>query len=140
MNDPGAVHKSTPLYAALLNVVRITQLLANDTRLEILLALGQREANVTTIAEELDLGVERVSAHLRTLHKGLLVASRRVGTQNIYQLSEFVDVTSQANTSVVAIDRENGCTVLISVQHNERTRKKTALVRLPERQLDDSCP
>jgi len=61
-------------------------LLADKTRLAILLALARGEKNVTALCEELDLPQPTISHHLGLLRMNNLVANRRFGKQVFYML------------------------------------------------------
>lgn len=61
-------------------------LLADKTRLSILLALARGEKNVTGLCRELKLSQPSVSHHLGLLRMSNLVANRRFGKQVYYML------------------------------------------------------
>ena len=62
------------------------RLLADKTRISILLCLAQGERNVTSLCEELGLPQPTVSHHLGLLRMNNVVANRRNGKQVFYVL------------------------------------------------------
>ncbi|MCG7284764.1 metalloregulator ArsR/SmtB family transcription factor [Cellulomonas sp. ACRRI] len=71
--------------ATLEHAVGVTALLADRTRLAILVALsGGRERSVSALASELGRPPAGISQHLARLRAGCLVTSRRVGTMVLY--------------------------------------------------------
>lgn len=64
-------------------IVKSLKLLADPTRLRLLLLLGEEELSVVEIQEILGMGQSRISSHLAQLKAAKLVRDRRVG-KNIY--------------------------------------------------------
>lgn len=65
------------------SIVKSLRLLADATRLRLLLLLQQEELSVAEIQEILGMGQSRISAHLSQLRQAGLVSDRRAG-KNIY--------------------------------------------------------
>ncbi|HWB58052.1 MAG TPA: metalloregulator ArsR/SmtB family transcription factor [Chthoniobacteraceae bacterium] len=65
------------------SIVKSLRLLADPTRLRLLLLLQQEELSVAEIQEVLGMGQSRISAHLSQLRQAGLVSDRRAG-KNIY--------------------------------------------------------
>lgn len=65
------------------SIVKSLRLLADPTRLRLLLLLQQEELSVAEIQEILGMGQSRISAHLAQLKQARLVSDRRAG-KNIY--------------------------------------------------------
>jgi ArsR family transcriptional regulator len=65
------------------SIIKSLRLLADPTRLRLLLLLGQEELSVAEIQEILGMGQSRISAHLAHLRQARLVRDRRAG-KNIY--------------------------------------------------------
>jgi ArsR family transcriptional regulator len=65
------------------SIIKSLRLLADPTRLRLLLLLGQEELSVAEIQEILGMGQSRISAHLAHLRQARLVSDRRAG-KNIY--------------------------------------------------------
>lgn len=65
------------------SIVKSLKLLADPTRLRLLLLLGEEELSVVEIQEILGMGQSRISSHLAQLKAAALVQDRRAG-KNIY--------------------------------------------------------
>lgn len=65
------------------SILKSLRLLADDTRLRLLLLLRQEELSVAELQEILGMGQSRISSHLAQLRTAQLVADRRAG-KNIY--------------------------------------------------------
>ncbi|MEI6561700.1 MAG: metalloregulator ArsR/SmtB family transcription factor [Verrucomicrobiota bacterium] len=65
------------------SIVKSLKLLADSTRLRLLLLLGEEELSVAEIQEILGMGQSRISSHLAQLKAARLVFDRRAG-KNIY--------------------------------------------------------
>jgi rhodanese-related sulfurtransferase len=68
-------------------IARVGKALASGKRLELLDLLSQGERDVASLAAEADLGLTTASAHLQTLRRANLVATRRDGTRVLYRLA-----------------------------------------------------
>lgn len=69
------------------SILKSLRLLADDTRLRLLLLLRQEELSVAELQEILGMGQSRISSHLAQLRTGRLVADRRAG-KNIYYAAD----------------------------------------------------
>jgi len=65
------------------SIFKSLRLLADDTRVRLLLLLRQEELSVAELQEILGMGQSRISSHLAQLRAGRLVTDRRAG-KNIY--------------------------------------------------------
>src|SRR5688572_9407760 len=65
------------------SIVKILRLLADETRLRLLLLLRREELSVVELQEILGMGQSRISTHLAQLRQAGLVIDRRAG-KNIY--------------------------------------------------------
>src|ERR1035441_6814023 len=65
------------------STINLLRILADPTRLRLLLLLQQEELSVAEIQEILGMGQSRISAHLSQLRQAGLVSDRRAG-KNIY--------------------------------------------------------
>ena len=68
-------------------LTNLFRLLADKTRLNILLLLADREFNVSQLCEELSLPQPTVSHHLGLLRISQLIDNRRLGKQVYYALN-----------------------------------------------------
>lgn len=70
------------------SLVKSLRLLADETRLRLLLLLRQEELSVLELQEILGMGQSRISAHLAQLRQGGLVRDRRAGKNIYYALTD----------------------------------------------------
>jgi len=91
---------TTPPIADIEKLTALFKLLADPTRLSILMQLSSGEVNVSTLCEVLGLPQPSVSHHLGLLREGNVIASRRDGKQVFYSLSEPLN-DSFANQQLV---------------------------------------
>ena len=83
-NSGGDVEELTALF----------RLLADKTRLNNLMLLGEGERNVSSLCDELRLPQPTVSHHLGLLRESNIIANRRDGKQVFYALHDRVHVGS----------------------------------------------
>ena len=65
------------------STINLLRLLADPTRLRLLLLLEQEELSVAELQEILGMGQSRISSHLAQLKRSGVVTDRRVG-KNVY--------------------------------------------------------
>src|SRR4029078_10780359 len=65
------------------STINLLRLLADPTRLRLLLLLEQEELSVAELQQILGMGQSRISSHIEQLKRAGLVADRRVG-KNVY--------------------------------------------------------
>src|SRR4051794_19265390 len=70
------------------SIVKNLRLLADETRLRLLLLLRREELSVVEIQEILAMGQSRISSHLAQLRRSGLVEDRRLGKNILYKLSD----------------------------------------------------
>jgi ArsR family transcriptional regulator len=94
------------------SVVKTLRLLADETRLRILLLLRQEELSVVELQDILGMGQSRISTHLAQLRQAGLVQDRRAGKNSYYtftqdraamELSRILDAAAR-DLSVAAAD------------------------------------
>lgn len=84
------------------------RLLADSTRLRLLLILEQEELSVAELAAILQLAQPRVSTHLAKLKEAALVADRREGVSVYYRMSgKFLDPSLEALWAVLRQSTED---------------------------------
>lgn len=93
------------------------KLLADSTRVRILILLLREELSVAELQEVLDMGQSRISSHLGLLRQGELVHDRREGKKTFYALNRELEASgaallqaacdSVAETDQIAEDRAN---------------------------------
>ena len=81
----------------------VFRLLADKTRLNVLLLLASGERNVTSLCEELRLPQPTVSHHLGLLRMSSIIGNRRDGKQIFYTLHGRVNIDSGALR--ISVDR-----------------------------------
>lgn len=86
------------------DLVKLFKLLADETRLRVLMSLlRERELNVTSICKRLDQSQPAVSHHLALLRGAGLIESRRDGKHNFYRVrrEHFESVMGGLFTSIL---------------------------------------
>lgn len=86
------------------SLVKSLRLLADETRLRLLLLLRQEELSVLELQEILGMGQSRISAHLAQLRQGQLVRDRRAGKNIYYALTD--DAASAQFAPILASSRD----------------------------------
>lgn len=86
-------------------IVKILRLLADETRLRLLLLLRSEELSVVELQEILGMGQSRISTHLAQLRQAKLVADRRAG-KNIYYALTAAANDAELQTILDASARE----------------------------------
>jgi ubiquinone/menaquinone biosynthesis C-methylase UbiE len=87
------------------SILKALRLLADDTRLRLLLLLRQEELSVAELCEILGMGQSRISSHLAQLRTAQLVVDRRSG-KNIYYAFPPVGVAPEVHTILDAAASE----------------------------------
>src|SRR5438045_8554295 len=73
------------------STINLLRLLADPTRLRLLLLLEQEELSVAELQEILGMGQSRISSHLAQLKRAGVVADRRAGKNVYYGLTDKED-------------------------------------------------
>ncbi|MEA3188165.1 MAG: hypothetical protein QOD99_1995 [Chthoniobacter sp.] len=103
------------------SIVKSLRLLADPTRLRLLLLLQHEELSVAEIQEILGMGQSRISSHLAQLKAAKLVADRRAGKNIYYELAPENPLHEQLAGIVKASEKE------IPEAAHDRTALKLAL-------------
>ena len=88
------------------SIIKSLRLLADATRLRLLLLLEQAELTVAEIQEILTMGQSRISTHLAQLKRAGLVSDRRAGKNIYYGLAPADESTAQLREIVAASAKE----------------------------------
>ena len=72
----------------MVSIVKSLRLLADETRLRLLLLLQKEELSVVEIQDVLGMGQSRISSHLAQLRQAGLVRDRRAGKNSYYALAD----------------------------------------------------
>ena len=84
----------------------VFRLLADKTRLHILLLLAGGEKNVTSLCDQLDLPQPTVSHHLGLLRLHNVIANRRKGKRVFYVIDPSVNIDDPVSMKI-GVDRFN---------------------------------
>lgn len=81
----------------ILKVSKFFKSISDPTRLRILLALSEKEMNVSSITELLEMEQSAVSHQLKALRENRLVKSRKEGKSVVYSLDDqhVVDILAE---------------------------------------------
>lgn len=110
------------------SIVKSLRLLADETRLRLLLLLRQEELSVVEIQEVLGLGQSRISSHLAQLRQAHLVADRRAGKNILYQLTEdpvhreLAPILTAAGIEIPAAARDAQALAVVLRKRQDRAR------------------
>ena len=86
------------------SIIKALRLLADETRLRMLLLLQKEELSVVELQEILGMGQSRISSHLAQLRRAGLVQDRRAGKNIYYALSR--NATHEQFAAIIAASRE----------------------------------
>ncbi len=110
------------------STLNFLRLLADPTRLRLILLLEQEELSVAELQDIMGMGQSRISSHLAQLKRARVVVDRRAG-KNVYYALAATDGESTARAKVNELTRE------LARELPETTRDRTALkVTLRKRQ------
>lgn len=111
------------------STLNFLRLLADPTRLRLILLLEQEELSVAELQDIMGLGQSRISSHLAQLKRAGVVSDRRAGKNVYYALAPTNGRESAARARVSEVTRE------LARELPETTRDRTALkVALRKRQ------
>ncbi len=111
------------------SIVKFLRLLADETRLRLLLLLRQEELSVVELQEILGMGQSRISTHLAQLRQARLVQDRRAGKNIYYALTDdpaHADVASIVAASAKELPeaaRDLKALQLIRRKRQDKTRE-----------------
>ena len=101
------------------STINLLRLLADPTRLRLLLLLEQEELSVAELQQILGMGQSRISSHLAQLKRAGVVSDRRVG-KNVYYGANHHGRNSQR-------ERVEEITRLLAHELPETSRDRTSL-------------
>jgi ubiquinone/menaquinone biosynthesis C-methylase UbiE/DNA-binding transcriptional ArsR family regulator len=113
------------------STINLLKLLADPTRLRLLLLLEEEELSVAELQEIMGMGQSRISSHLAQLKRARLVDDRRSG-KNVYYGAAKKQRRNGANTRLNEIVR------ILARELPEATRDRTAL-KLTRRKRQDKA-
>jgi ArsR family transcriptional regulator len=107
-----------------LSTLKCLKLLADPTRLRLILLLQQQSLSVVELQEILGMGQSRISTQLLLMKQEGLVTDQRSGKNNIYQSelpAEFVSIVQEAAAELPETAKD-----LAALRHLDRKRKDRA--------------
>src|SRR6478609_4817043 len=110
------------------STINLLRLLADPTRLRLLLLLEQEELSVAELQQILGMGQSRISSHLAQLKRSGVVADRRVG-KNVYYGANHNGQNAQR-------DRVAEITRLLARELREGSRDRTSLKLVLQKRQD----
>jgi ubiquinone/menaquinone biosynthesis C-methylase UbiE/DNA-binding transcriptional ArsR family regulator len=114
------------LRAFMASIVKSLRLLADETRLRLLLLLAREELSVVEIQEILGMGQSRISSHLAQLRSARLVQDRRAGKNIYYKLANHgthAELTPILNASAEEIPQAKSDLKALTVVLKKRQDK-----------------
>lgn len=107
-----------------LSTLKCLKLLADPTRLRLILLLQQQSLSVVELQEILGMGQSRISTQLLLMKQEGLVTDQRSGKNNIYQSelpAEFISIVQEAAAELPETAKD-----LAALRHLDRKRKDRA--------------
>lgn len=101
------------------------KILADSTRLRLLLLLAQEELNVAELQSILGMGQSRISTQLAQLKKANLTSDRRVGKNNLYSATipdSLRPIITQAATEIADVRNDTTALKLILKKRSDHAR------------------
>lgn len=111
------------------SIVKNLRLLADETRLRLLLLLRREELSVVEIQEALGMGQSRISSHLALLRRARLVQDRRVGKNILYKLlaletqPELEAILEASAREIPQAERDAKALVVILKKRQDKARE-----------------
>jgi len=110
------------------SIVQSLKLLADPTRLRLLLLLKEEELSVVEIQEILGMGQSRISSHLAQLKASKLVRDRRAGKNIYYGLAEdrdspFKEIIAASAAEITEAGHDSAALKLIRRKRQDKARE-----------------
>lgn len=127
------------------SIVKSLRLLADPTRLRLLLLLQEEELTVVEIQEILGMGQSRISSHLAQLKQAKLVSNRRAGKNVYYSQAHENPLHRQLKELVIASAKEipetaSDLTALQLVLHKRQDKAREYFNKLAGKFGRSYCP
>ena len=112
----------------MLSIVKSLKLLADPTRLRLLLLLKEEELSVVEIQEILGMGQSRISSHLAQLKAAKLLRDRRAGKNIYYGLTDdhdgpFTEIIRASAAEIPEAEHDRAALKLIRHKRQDRARE-----------------
>ena len=111
------------------SIVKALRLLADETRLRMLLLLQKEELSVVELQEILGMGQSRISSHLAQLRRAGLVQDRRAGKNIYYALSrdaaheQFAAIIAASGREISEASRDAKALQLLLKKRQDKARE-----------------
>jgi len=110
------------------SIVKILRVVADSTRLRILLLLEREELSVAELQEILAMGQSTISTHLSQLKQAGLVEDRRTGKNSLYRLKRengagvLTELLTQARAEIAEAKRDQAAVKRVLKKRQDKTR------------------
>lgn len=110
------------------SIVKILRVVADSTRLRILLLLEREELSVAELQEILAMGQSTISTHLSQLKQAGLVEDRRTGKSSLYRLKRengagvLTELLTQARAEIAEAKRDQAAVKRVLKKRQDKTR------------------
>jgi ubiquinone/menaquinone biosynthesis C-methylase UbiE/biotin operon repressor len=106
------------------SILKSLRVLADESRLRLLLLLEREELSVAELQEILGMGQSRISTHLSQLKQAGLVADRKVGKNSLYRFTggELADLLHSAGTEIAGAEEDQKALGLVLKKRQDKMR------------------
>ncbi len=110
------------------SIVKILRVVADSTRLRILLLLEREELSVAELQEILAMGQSTISTHLAQLKQAGLVEDRRTGKNSLYRLMRengagvLTELLTQSRAEIAEANRDQAAVKRVLKKRQDKTR------------------
>jgi ubiquinone/menaquinone biosynthesis C-methylase UbiE/biotin operon repressor len=110
------------------SIVKILRVVADSTRLRILLLLEREELSVAELQEILAMGQSTISTHLAQLKQAGLVEDRRTGKNSLYRLMSengagvLTELLTQSRAEIAEANRDQAAVKRVLKKRQDKTR------------------
>src|SRR5579862_9826378 len=106
------------------SILKSLRVLADESRLRLLLLLEREELSVAELQEVLSMGQSRISTHLSQLKQAGLVTDRKVGKNSLYRFTggELADLLHSAGKEIAEAAEDAKALALVLKKRQDRMR------------------
>jgi len=105
------------------SILKSLRVLADESRVRLLLLLEREELSVAELQEILGMGQSRISTHLGQLKQAGLVQDRRAGKNSLYRFTgRFADLLQTAGTEITEVPQDRQALELVLRKRQDRMR------------------
>src|SRR5664279_152250 len=104
------------------SILKSLRVLADESRLRLLLILEREELSVAELQEILAMGQSRISTHLAQLKQAGLVEDRKVGKNSLYRFTggQLVDVLHAAGREIREAEADGKALALVLSKRQDK--------------------